>query len=53
MGQEVDIELPGLAVGTDYAKFRAKARAFLRGHLDHVAIQKLRFNRPLTVTGSQ
>jgi type I restriction enzyme R subunit len=50
MGQEVDIDLPGLAVGTDYAKFRAKARAFLREHLDHVAIQKLRRNRPLTAS---
>jgi type I restriction enzyme R subunit len=48
MGGEVDIELPGFAVGTDYAKFRAKARAFLREHLDHVAIHKLRMNRPLT-----
>src|SRR5262249_52380281 len=44
MGQEVSIGLPGFAVGTDFNKFRAKARAFLRGHLDHVAIQKLRFN---------
>jgi type I restriction enzyme R subunit len=48
MGKEVSIELPGFAVGTDYAKFRAKTRAFLREHLDHVAIQKLRLNRPLT-----
>ncbi len=48
MGSEVDIELPGFAVGTDYVKFRAKARAFLREHLDRVAIHKLRMNRPLT-----
>ena len=30
------------------AKFRAKAQAFLRAHQDHVAIHKLRMNRPLT-----
>src|SRR5690606_20850215 len=35
-------------VGTDQAKFLAKARAFLRQHLDHVAVAKLRTNRPLT-----
>jgi type I restriction enzyme R subunit len=50
MGSEIDVELPGFVVGTDYARFRAKARAFLRGHLDHVAIYKLRMNKPLTAS---
>ena len=50
MGGEIDVSLPGLAPGTDYAKFLAKARVFLREHIDHVAIRKLRMNRPLTVT---
>ena len=50
MGGETDVDLPGFAPGTDYAKFRAKAQAFLREHMDHVAIRKLRNNRPLTVT---
>jgi hypothetical protein len=35
-------------VGTDQAKFIAKARAFLRQHLDHIAIAKLRMNKPFT-----
>jgi type I restriction enzyme R subunit len=48
MGGEVDVVLPGFTVGTDYAKFLAKARAFLRAHLDHVAIHKLRMNRALS-----
>jgi type I restriction enzyme R subunit len=48
MGGELDFTLPGFAVGTDQAKFIAKARAFLRQHLDHVAVAKLRMNRPLT-----
>jgi type I restriction enzyme R subunit len=48
IGAETDVTLPGFAVGTDQAKFRAKAQAFLRRHLDHVAVAKLRANRPLT-----
>ncbi len=50
MGAERAIALPGLAVGTDYGKFLDKARAFLRDHMGHVAIQKLRKNKPLTPT---
>jgi len=48
MGGETAVELPGFGQGTDYAKFRAKVRAFLRAHQDHVAIRKLRMNKPLT-----
>src|SRR5688572_20464397 len=50
MGGEVDVMLPGFAVGTDRAKFRAKAQAFLRQHLDHITITKLRTNKPLTAS---
>jgi len=48
MGGETAIDLPGFGQGTDYAKFRAKAQAFLRAHQDHVAIHRLRMNKPLT-----
>jgi type I restriction enzyme R subunit len=49
MGREATVELPGFGKGdADYAKFRAKAQAFLRAHQSHVAIHKLRMNRPLT-----
>jgi len=48
IGTESDVVLPGFAIGTDYAKFVAKARAFLGEHLDHIAIEKLRKNKPLT-----
>jgi type I restriction enzyme R subunit len=48
MGDESHFTLPGLAVGTDPAKFRAKAQAFLRQHLNHVTVQKLRMNNALT-----
>ena len=50
MGGESGVELPGFGAGTDYAKFRAKAQAFLRAHQDHVAIHKLRMNKALTPT---
>lgn len=48
MGGETAVVLPGFGQGTDYAKFRAKAQAFLRAHQDHVAIHKLRMNKALT-----
>ncbi len=50
MGGEIDVDLPGFAPGTDYAKFLAKARAFLRQHINHVAVEKLRKNKALTAT---
>jgi type I restriction enzyme R subunit len=50
MGGETDITLPGLMPSGDFEKFRAKARAFLREHQDHVTIHKLRMNRSLTTT---
>ncbi len=50
MGGETAVELPGFGQGTDYAKFRAKAQAFLRAHQDHVAVNKLRMNKALTAT---
>ncbi|MBI3148981.1 MAG: DEAD/DEAH box helicase family protein [Betaproteobacteria bacterium] len=48
MGREIAVELPGFGHGTDYAKFRAKAQAFLRAHQDHVAVYKLRMMKALT-----
>ena len=54
IGEETEVILPGLGDGPeaprnlDFAKFRAKAQSFLRAHLDHLTIHKLRTNRPLT-----
>ncbi len=48
MGSEATVELPGFAPMETFEKFREKARAFLREHQDHVAIQRLRSNQPLT-----
>ena len=48
IGIESEVELPGFANASDFDKFRAKARVFLRDHQDHIAIHKLRMNKPLT-----
>lgn len=50
MGEETAIGLPGFGEGAEFDKFRDKAQAFLRRHQDHVAIHKLRTNKPLTAT---
>ncbi len=47
-GDSVEVALPVFACAGDLQKFRDKARVFLRAHTDHVAIAKLRMNRPLT-----
>jgi len=48
LGGERTIELPGFGLTDTFAKFRDKARAFLREHEDHVTVHKLRTNQPLT-----
>jgi type I restriction enzyme R subunit len=48
MGDETAIELPMFALPMGFERFRAKARAFLRQHEDHIAIHKLRMNKALT-----
>jgi type I restriction enzyme R subunit len=50
MGAEAGFALPGFGEGTDFAKFRMKAQVYLRAHLDHIAIQKLRMNKALTAS---
>jgi type I restriction enzyme R subunit len=50
LGDEMAVMLPGFGVGANAMKFRAKVQAFLRQHLDHVAIAKLYRNKPLTAS---
>jgi type I restriction enzyme R subunit len=40
--------LPGITPGTNWERFRDKAAAYLKQHQDHLALQRLRRNRPLT-----
>ena len=42
------MDLPGFAAPDSFERFRAKARAFLKQHEDHIAIHKLRMNKALT-----
>ena len=48
LGADREIELPGIGSSVDLERFRAKARSFLRAHQDHISIQRLRLNQPLT-----
>ena len=42
------VDLPQVASGMNWERFRAKAQAYLREHEDHVSLQKLRRNKQLT-----
>ena len=46
----MEIDLPHTTPGTNFERFRSKAEAYLRQHLDNLALQRLRRNRPLTPT---
>ncbi|CCH89530.1 Type III restriction enzyme, restriction (R) subunit [Modestobacter italicus] len=48
LGESSIVELPGVTPGTNWERFRAKARAYLRDHDDHLALQRLRRNLQLT-----
>jgi type I restriction enzyme, R subunit len=48
VGDGTIVDLPGLMPGTNWERFRAKARAHLRDHEDHLALQRLRRNHQLT-----
>ena len=48
VGETTVIDLPGVTPGTNWERFRDKARAYLRQHEDHLALQRLRRNIQLT-----
>jgi type I restriction enzyme R subunit len=48
MSESTMVDLPGITPGTNWERFRAKASAYLRQHQDHLALQRLRRNKPLT-----
>lgn len=50
LGDESAIELPQVGTGMNLAKFKDKARQFLKAHESHVSLQRLRRNQPLTPT---
>ncbi len=48
LGDPETVHLPQVTAGLNMAKFKEKARAFLREHEAHVSLQRLRRNQPLT-----
>ena len=50
IGEAMPIELPQVTAGLNMAKFKDKARQFLRAHENHLSLQRLRRNQPLTPT---
>ena len=48
LGESTTVVLPGIATGMNLAKFKDKARQFLRVHESHLSLQRLRRNQPLT-----
>jgi type I restriction enzyme R subunit len=48
IGTGTVIVLPGISTGMNLAKFKDKARQFLREHESHLSLQRLRRNQPLT-----
>jgi type I restriction enzyme, R subunit len=50
LGEASEITLPQVTAGLNMAKFKEKARMFLRAHENHLALQRLRRNHPLTAT---
>jgi type I restriction enzyme R subunit len=49
-GAVTEVDVPGIAVGTNMDAFRRKARAFLRPHENRIAVLKVKRNEPLTPT---
>ncbi len=48
IGEGAAIPLPNASIGTDKVRFQMKAQDFLKRHLDHITLQKLRRNEQLT-----
>lgn len=53
IGPGSSIVLPGFSGPRSFERFREKAQTFLREHQNHISIQKLRTNEPLTPTDVQ
>jgi type I restriction enzyme R subunit len=50
MGPEAEVELQAFTSAGNLERFRTKALQFLKAHEAHIAVQKLRTNKPLTAT---
>lgn len=50
IGEPADVMLADFSTGINLAQYRRKVEAYIRANENHVAIAKLRHNRPLTPT---
>ena len=50
IGEGQEIEINGFSVGINLAQYRKKVEQFIRANEDHIAINKLKYNKPLTAT---
>jgi len=50
IGDGTTVDLPQVTAGLNMAKFKDKARAFLKEHESHISLQRLRRNQPLTAS---
>jgi type I restriction enzyme R subunit len=48
LGDSTTVDLPQVTAGLNMAKFRERARVFLKAHESHLSLQRLRRNQPLT-----
>jgi type I restriction enzyme R subunit len=48
LGEGTTIDLPEVGTGMNFERFREKARQFLKAHENHLTLQRLRHNQPLT-----
>ncbi len=50
LGDGAIVAMPEIGTGTNFQRFRDKARQFLKKHESHLSLQRLRRNQPLTVS---
>jgi type I restriction enzyme, R subunit len=50
LGELQEVDLTGLLTSDEMRQFRIRAQAFLKEHSDHLTMQRLRRNQPLTPT---
>lgn len=50
IGDGTTVNLPQVTAGLNMAKFKEKARVFLKEHESHISLQRLRRNQPLTAS---
>jgi type I restriction enzyme R subunit len=50
IGESLEVQLKDFSTGINLAQYKRKVEAFIRANENHVAIAKLRHNKPLTAT---